>query len=172
MYKSDIFYRSEMIKCYQKTCGRNSKSTKNKKYVRNYARCTTLKLVPAIFIKFLFFHQIIALQKLWKMLFISSKKLFSFSRYSIFVFPASTQFLPVTHWLRGWFKINRKVYGVSICLNENVITHVVWYLEKEKRYDIETLSFDRVLCKEHFHGKIMQKLCTKSQSKIFLNFGK
>ena len=39
----------------------------------------------------LFFHQMIALQKLWKMFFISSKKLFSFSRYSkfcIFVFPS------------------------------------------------------------------------------------
>ena len=44
----------------------------------------SLKLVSAIFIKFLFFHQMIALQKLWKMLFISSKKLFLFSRYSIF----------------------------------------------------------------------------------------
>ena len=50
----------------------------------------SLKLVSAIFIKFLFFHQMIALQKLWKILFISSKKLFSFSRYSnvcIFVLP-------------------------------------------------------------------------------------
>ena len=44
----------------------------------------SLKLVSAIFIKFLFFHQMIALQKLWKMLFISLKKLFSFSRYSNF----------------------------------------------------------------------------------------
>ena len=43
-----------------------------------------LKLVSAIFSKFLFFHQMIALQKPWKMLFISSKKLFLFSRYSIF----------------------------------------------------------------------------------------
>ena len=40
----------------------------------------SLKLVSAIFIKFLLFHQMIALQKLWKML-ISSKMLFSFSRY-------------------------------------------------------------------------------------------
>ena len=40
-----------------------------------------LKLVSAIFIKFLFLHQMIALHKL-KILFISSKKLFSFSRYS------------------------------------------------------------------------------------------
>ena len=43
-----------------------------------------LKFVSAIFIKFLFFHQMIALQNLWKMFFISSKKLFSFSRYSTF----------------------------------------------------------------------------------------
>ena len=43
-----------------------------------------LKLVSAIFIKFLFFHQIIALQKLWKKFSILSKMLFSFSRYSNF----------------------------------------------------------------------------------------
>ena len=46
--------------------------------------CKELKLVSAIFIKFVFFHQMIALQKLGKMLFISSKKLFSFLRYSNF----------------------------------------------------------------------------------------
>ena len=37
------------------------------------------------------YHQMIALQKIWKMFFISSKKLFLFSRYSmfcIFVFPS------------------------------------------------------------------------------------
>ena len=44
----------------------------------------SLKLVSAIFIKFLFFHQMISLQKSWKILFISFKKLFSFSRYSNF----------------------------------------------------------------------------------------
>ena len=48
------------------------------------SRFSSALIVSAIFTKFLFFHQIIALQKLWKMLFISSKKLFSFSRYSIF----------------------------------------------------------------------------------------
>ena len=58
----------------------------------------SLKLVSAIFIKFLFFHQMIALQKLWKN-FISSKKLFAFSRYSNFYvsvlpsFSASRPFL-------------------------------------------------------------------------------
>ena len=41
-----------------------------------------LKLFPLFFIKFLF-HQMVALLRIWKM-FISSKKLFSFSRYSNF----------------------------------------------------------------------------------------
>ena len=42
----------------------------------------------------LFFHQMIGLQKLWKMFFISSKKLFSFSRYSDFCnfFPSFPHF--------------------------------------------------------------------------------
>ena len=29
-------------------------------------------------------------------------------------------------------------------------------------YDIETLSIDRVLNKEHFYGTVMHKMCTKS----------
>ena len=40
--------------------------------------------------------------------------------------------------------------------------HFVWYLEKEKSYDIETLSIDRVLNKEHFDRKIIQKMYAKS----------
>ena len=44
-------------------------------------RLTSLKTCVRYFS---FFHQMIALQKLWKMLFISSKKLFSFSRCSNF----------------------------------------------------------------------------------------
>ena len=30
---------------------------------------------------------------------------------------------------------------------------MVWYVEKAKRYDMETLSNNRVLNKEHFYGK-------------------
>ena len=52
-----------------------------------------LKLVSAIFINFLFFQQMIALQKLWKMLFISSKKFFLFSRYSNFCISGLPSFL-------------------------------------------------------------------------------
>ena len=46
---------------------------------------TSVKACVRYFLSFfLFFHQMIALQKLWKMFFISSKKLFFFSRYSNF----------------------------------------------------------------------------------------
>ena len=31
--------------------------------------------------------------------------------------------------------------------------HLVWYLEKEKKYGIENWSIDEVLNKEHFYGK-------------------
>ena len=121
----------------------------------------SLKLVSAIFYQNLIFHQMIALPKLWKMFFILSKKLFSFLRYSnfcIFVFPF---FFRVSHFFRGWFKKSLKVYDVIDYLNKNWITHV-WYLEKEMRCHIETLSIDRVLNTEHSYGKIMQKMCTKS----------
>ena len=54
-----------------------------------------LCLLLLFFIKFLSFHQMIALQNLWKMFFISSKKLFSFLRYSIFCnFPPSFLYFP------------------------------------------------------------------------------
>ena len=43
-----------------------------------------LKLVSTIFYQIFIFNQMIPCQKLWKMFFISSKKLFSFLRYSIF----------------------------------------------------------------------------------------
>ena len=88
------------------------------------------------------------------MLFISSKKLFWFSRYSNFCISShlsSPLFLPVSHCFRGWSKINLKVCEAINCLNQNLITHFVWY-------GIETLSIDRVLNKEHVYWKIMQKI--------------
>ena len=53
-----------------------------------------LKLVSVIFYHFLIFHQTIVLQKLWKRLFTSSKKLFSCSRYSSFCISVSPSFSP------------------------------------------------------------------------------
>ena len=82
---------------------------------------------------FYIFHQMIALPKLWKMFFISSKKLSSFSRYLTFCISIFASFSPVSHCFRAWSKINLKVYDVINCLNKNLITHFVWNLEKEEK---------------------------------------
>ena len=83
----------------------------------------------------------------------------------VLVFPSSPLFLFLWfpfHCFRAWSMINVKVYDVINCLNKNLITHFVWYLEKEIRCDIGTLSIDRVLNTEHFYGRIMQKMGTKN----------
>ena len=80
----------------------------------------------------------------------------------IFVFSSSPLFFLVSHCFRGWSKKNLKIYDVINNLNKNLVTHFVWYLEKEMRCDIQTLSIDSELNKEHFYGKIMQKMCFKS----------
>ena len=97
----------------------------------------------------------IALQKLWKMLFISSKKLFRSRDIQSFVFLSFPLFLQVGHCFGGWSKINLRAHDVINCLNKNSITNFVWYLGKEKRYDDETLSIDRVSDKDYFYGKII-----------------
>ena len=110
-----------------------------------------LKLASAIFSEIFIFHQMIGLQKLWKRFLFHLKSSFRSGDIQIFVF-----FLPVSHFLKAWSKINLKVYDVFNCLKKNF----VWYLEKKKKYDIETLAIDTVLNKEHFYGKIIQKMCT------------
>ena len=79
----------------------------------------------------------------------------------IFVF-SSSHFFPVSQCLRGWSKKNLQIHDVINCLNKNLITYFAWHLEKEIGCDIETLSIDKELNKEHFYGKIMQKMCIKS----------
>ena len=79
----------------------------------------------------------------------------------VFVFSSSPLFLPVSHCFRVLSKKDLKVSVIN-CLNKNLITHFVWYLEKEISCDTETLSIDRVLNKEDFYRKIMQKIYTKS----------
>ena len=53
-----------------------------------------LKFVSAIFYQIFISHQMIALQKLWKILFNSSKKLISFSRHSNFCISVFPSFSP------------------------------------------------------------------------------
>ena len=72
----------------------------------------SLKLVSAIFHFFSLFHL---------------KSSFCYQDIQI-----SSQFYPVSHWLRGCLKIILKFYDVGYCLNKNLITHFVWYLEKGK----------------------------------------
>ena len=118
-------------------------------------------MCPAFFINFLF-YQMIALHKSYEKCFLFHLKSSFRSRdIQIFVFPSSPLFLPVSHCFRAWSKINLKVYDVINCLNKNLIIHLVWYLEKEKRCDIETLSIDRVLNKEHFYGKYAEHMHQK-----------
>ena len=88
---------------------------------------------------------------IWKALFVL--KIFKFLYFCLPLF-----FFPVSHCFRDWFKKNLQVYDVTNCLDKNLTTH----LEKEISCDIKTLCIDRVLNKEHFYGKIMQKICTKS----------
>ena len=80
-----------------------------------------LKLVSAIF------YQIVIFQP-----FKNYEKCFSFhlKSFCIFVFPS---LFPCQHL---------KVCDVIMCLNKNLITCFVWYLEKETRRDIETLSMN------------------------------
>ena len=89
------------------------------------------------------------------------KSSFGSQDIQIFVF-SSSHFFPVSHCLRGWSKKNLQIHDVINCLNKNLITYFAWHLENEIGCDIETLSIDKELNKEHFYGKIMQKMCIKS----------
>ena len=93
-----IFYK----RCVDDVINRRKKHEEDLLFKKlNYHPKVKLKLVSAIIYQFFIFYRMIALQKLWNMFFISSKKLFSFSRYSnfcIFIFPT---FFPVSHCFRG-----------------------------------------------------------------------
>ena len=135
----------------------------SKSWIQNESAINTyIKLVSPFFYQIFISQRMIVLQKLWKMFLFHPKSSFRSRDIQMFLFPSSPIFPPVSHCFKGWLKINLKVYDVISCLNKNFITHFVWYFEKEKRYEIETFSIDRGLNKEHFYGKVMQKLCTKS----------
>ena len=75
--------------------------------------------------------------------------------------------LPAGHCFRGWSKINPNVYNVINCLNKNLVTHFVWYLKKEKRYDIETLSIG-IKLEELFQKNKAENMHQKLDSDPFL----
>ena len=71
-----------------------------------------------------------------KMFLFHLKSSFRFRDIKIFVSLSSPLFLPVSNCFRGWSKENLKVYDVINCLNKNLITYFVWYLEKEIKFHI------------------------------------
>ena len=121
----------------------------------------------AIFYQIFISYQMITLQKIWKMFFILSKNLFSFWRYSSFCIFVFRSFLLLAIALEV---DPRKVYDVISCLSNNLRTHFVWYLEKEIRWDIETLSIIRVSNKEHFYLKSCTKCASTAIPRPLFNF--
>ena len=85
----------------------------------------SLKLVSAILIKTLFFQKMIALQKLWKILFISSESSFRSWDTQIFeYFHLPLLFLPVGHCN---VIICQPLQCHHLSKYKNLITHFVWY---------------------------------------------
>ena len=79
-----------------------------------------------------FVHQIIALNKLLKMVLIVSKKLFFHSQdIHFFVFPSFTLF-PGSHCKKRWPKMNHKVSKTTDWLNKNWKTHYLISWEGKK----------------------------------------
>ena len=124
---------------------------------------TALKACVHYFLSiFSFFNKWQPLKNYEKFFLFHLKSSFHSRDIQIFVHLSSSLFFPVSHCFRGWLTKNLKVYDAINCLNKNLITHYVWHLEKAISCDIETLSIDRVLNTEHFYGKIIKKMCTKS----------
>ena len=118
------------------------------------------------------FHQMIALNNYEKCFLFHLKSSFGFRDIQIFLFLSSPLFLPVNLCLRGWLKINLKVYDIFNYLNKMLIIHFVWYLVKEKRYDIETLSIDEYQITNIFIEKSCSKWAPKVSPRPLFNFGK
>ena len=130
-----------------------------KRFVKDKLWYFSLKLICAIFYWIFIFHQMIPFKN-YKKCFLSHLKnsFVSWDIQILYLFFLS--FFPCQQ-LFGRL-VQEQVYDVINCLNKNLITLYAWYLEKKRRCDIETLSIDKVLSAENFHGKTMQKLCTKS----------
>ena len=129
---------AQMFSCEYCT---NFKNTCSEEQLRRAASIVINKVCVRYFWSNFYFQQNDSPSKTMKKCFLFHLKS-SFRSWDIqaSVFPSSPLFLPVS--VRGCLKLNLKVYDVINCLNMNLIIHFVWYLGKEKRYDIETLSID------------------------------
>ena len=135
-------------------------------YFEKYWEISALQLFVKAFVRY--FYQIFIFSpndspsKTMKKCLFHLESSFCSGDIQVFVFLFFPLFLPVSHSFGGWLRTNLKVHDVINYLHKNSITHFVWDLEKEKRYDIETLSIDGVSDKKHSYRKIMQKMCSKS----------
>ena len=132
---------------------------------------TWINGIKACVCHFIIFHYMIAFKNYEKSFLFHLKSSLYSQDIHIFVFPPYPLFLLVDHCFRGWFKINPKVYDVIHCQNKNLITHFIWYLENRKRYNIETLSIDKVL-RNIFTEKSCRKCASKDSPTSLFNFGK
>ena len=82
------------------------------------------------------------------MFFISSKKLF-LEIFKFFDFHLCVSFSLLA--IVSEIDPRKMFYDVINCLNKNLITHFIRYLEKEIRFYIEISSIHRELNKEHFY---------------------
>ena len=126
----------------------------------------------AIFYQIFIFHQTEALQKLWTCYLFHLENSFCYRDIQIFVFPSWSLSPAVSDCFRDWSKISFKVYDIINCPNKNLKLSFVWYLGKEKRYDIKMLGIDWVLNNEHFMGKSCIKFTAKSSPRFLFNFDK
>ena len=100
---------------------------------KNIANTTFKSCVRYFLFSFFFFTKWQPLNNYEKCFLFHLKSSLQCQDIQIFVFLSSPLFYPVSHWLRRWLMINLKVYDVSNSLNNNLITHFVWYFLRRKK---------------------------------------
>ena len=124
-------------------------------------KISKLIICKACICYFSFFHQFIALYNYEKCFLFQLNSSFLFSRYlnfCIFVFPS---FFPVSYllWRMIKYKAQRLWHHQLSKWKFNTFCMISWEGKKVCHWNF---LIDKVLNKEHFCGKIMQKMCTKS----------
>ena len=110
------------------------------------------------------FHQMIALKKLRKMLWIFLKDFFC---AHIFVYTSSIlNYLPVIAREDDQKKNLSSLWRHQLAKQE--FKNTLFDILRKKRSDIETLSVDRVSNKKVFYGKVCRKYATKASPITFL----
>ena len=89
-------------------------------FLSPYLPVNLFKACVRYFLTNFYYSLMIVLQKLWNMFFISSKKLFSFSRYSSFCISIFPSFSPCQPLLQSLIQDKSSSLHVISCLNMNL----------------------------------------------------